>query len=285
MKLLLLPLRLIFSSFAIRLYLIAIVAAFLWVTHKKVMTYLCTVEKFMVEPNNVDLSNLPSWADDRMRTEIQSSFPYRRRFTIFSPDIEERLVEAYRDNPWVLRVKGFRKELPDRILFSLVLRRPAVTVQYKGIYYIVSRDGIVLPRTYPEPPSFGKRLYILAGVPTPPAEFGARWEDEALSAGVSVALALEKYAVRNLVDVRTIDVSNVRGRLAPQLSEIVLWTGVGVPILWGRAPSTRMYGELPVEKKIENLRAVLEFSPDLYGLEYAKIQFDRPYVRLKGYGT
>lgn len=281
LRFLLLPFTLMFSSAALKVYFIAVVAAFFWVAHKKVMAYLCTVEEFMVSPTELNFGNLPSWVDDGIRKEIETSFPYREKFSIFTSAIEERLKRSYASNPWVLDVRNFRRQFPHKIHFSLLLRCPVVSVERNGVFYIVSADGVLLPRTYDAPPTIRRRLYLLTGVTSSPPEFGQRWDDDAVRNGISVALALEEHSVHKLVEIGSIDVSNIGGRINPCKSEIVLLTGAGVPIHWGRAPITKMYGEVSVEQKIKNLRTVLRFSPDLYGLEYAKIQFDRPYVKLR----
>lgn len=199
--------------------------------------------------------------------------------------IEEVGLRLARD-PWVRRVVQVRRVYPHRIEAQVELRRPLAYVVCggardpgpgrRGAY--VDDEGVRLPDFQTGGP-WAAGCVDVEGVDAPPPAPGDAWLHPGVQGALEVAEVLQRDGVARSLLIARIDVSNIGGRRDPRESEIFLWTASGVPVAWGRPPTSARFGENLVDLKMKHLALALESFPGLQGLERVDLRFDRVVVR------
>lgn len=249
------------------------------IIHRRVYDGMLLENPNQIETATLNVDVTPSWAIAAADDPAPVPFPFPARISpLKTPDFTKRLAAFYESSPWVDRVEKIEVRLPNQVKVRLVVREPVVAVKYGDTHYLVDKRGVRLPGQYADLAQVPYVLFRVSGVQANLPRPGERWADVGIPAGVAVAAALRDGGVEQELEIESIDVANVDGRLDPSRSEIVLHTRERTAIEWGRSPWTKKFGEPTMDAKLENLRLALDAAPGLRGVKYLKLQFDRPYM-------
>jgi len=247
------------------------------------LTVTCTGGEAMDLPRDlsqVRFDQLPEDLPQAWRTQLEAELAGAPRMSLLDP----RAVEAARD--LLLRVTwidpesiAVRSALPDGLQVDFRPRTPRLAVTRNGsLAGVVSADGAVLP----------------GGLP-------AAWTERYLSVPLDETRALgapgSKVADSLLQEALAVwqEADFLRDRVGLQVASIERQSGypreaAGVPpalsfrladgreIAWGRAASSRDPFGVPLARKMERLRRVLEVYPDLAGVD--RLVLDYPDLKL-----
>ena len=249
-----------------------------------------SLDAYLVDPSFFRTeSDVPPWMTRADVDSLRSALGELEPFSVFGEDVRARVDAALDGHPWVRSVRRVERSLPNSAEIVLDLRKPIAWVERRGRFFLVDRHGIRLPGRYLSPvPGLPYPMPVIRGdsrgpqFGPPPEEPGLPWRDEAVSAGLAVAIEL--YALYNaplgeVIEITEIDVSNFGGRIDPARSEILLRTAADASIEWGRSPLYEGYGELPTEDKLRHLALIVAKYPRLEGCESVVVRFDDPTVR------
>ncbi len=174
-----------------------------------------------------------------------------RPLSITDDDLAERIANAFKLHPWIAEVCQVRKYHPARIKVDLVYYRPVLMVQVPGGLLPVDISGVLLPSTDFSPLEAGRypRLVGIDTVPVGPP--GERWGDVRVVGAAAIAAsfgtAWQRLGLERIVPAAMVSV----GRQREETYD--LFTTSGTRVVWGRAPTTDMPGEVPAEEKVARL--------------------------------
>lgn len=199
------------------------------------------------------------------------------RLNLLSEGVLARVRERLTSTSWVKEVWSVEKVFPDRVKFSLVLRRPVAWISHNGSAYLADSEGVRLPvqRTsrgtglLDEDSLRIGHLPVVTGVsrgtslPRP----GDKWKSQRVEEGICVAgylLATPELLTGEAGKIRSIDVSDVtrRGR------GVVLVTEDKKRIEWGRTRLSEKARLITDEQKLANLQLLLKGEPSLEDRSY-----------------
>ncbi len=204
---------------------------------------------------------------------------------IFDRSINAAVDEKISGLPWIRDVKEIRRQLPNRIEISLDFRKPSGIVKLGDERLFVDSDGFWLPDDLyifpPEPASGDLPVIVHDGLRRPPR--GRQWEGRALPAGARLRRFLCEHAVRNLLDITQINVTNVgaeaRGR---NVADITLLAASGAIIAWGTTDAyddieglDRREDEPSDRLKLLRLSEFLNEFPGLENVRHLDLRFHR----------
>ncbi|MBI2900742.1 MAG: hypothetical protein HYY17_11210 [Planctomycetes bacterium] len=241
--------------------------------HKEVYSLVAGRKEYVVTPESLRVALAPKWTGGRNAVDVDLG---PDGWSAFDDEAPARVGRAFEKNPWVRRVTSVQREFPNRLRVRYEFRTPHVTVRTGEGWIAVDRDRVRLPGVWKERPPRALEA-DLVGLGSAP-EAGRMWDDPALAAGIETAELVGREPLLAKAGVTAIDVANLGGRVNPKKSEIAMLTSSGCIVYWGRPESSRKFGELTVAQKIGNLRLVLEAYPNLDGLQYAKVYFEKPAV-------
>lgn len=238
---------------------------------------LRTLEAFEVDPGFMKIREMPPWLDENWAETIPNPFEGRRSVNLFEPGLTEKIHDAFSASPWIEEVSQVRKEFPNRLKIKLRIRTPLAAIPWGDEYLLVDGHGVLLPRRWASVPRFDFPVRVVQGVRRVPPSPGEVWASPGLEAGLRVAALLTGSKKKIFERVTRIDVSLLREDGRSGRTEILLYTAEGGGhIEWGAGPGRRSAVDLPVERKLENLEAVLRNCLDMREVRYATIQFDEP---------
>lgn len=245
-----------------------------------VWDYLIHRPEFLVYPSTFQLAT-PPWASDKLAQEIQKVPGLGECYSIFERGLTRRIARAYESSPWVYEVRQIKREFPNKIDMTLVIRKPVAVVRKGHKYYLADEDGVRLPQDYylwPHPAIKLPMLFQdrLKELPEP----GKSWQDRGVRAGVLLAKFLGENGILDKLKITTIDATNVGQRRRRGDSCLVLLNEDHTRILWGCSPLCAQPGELPDREKLASLLTVAEVEKyDFSKLEYIDVRWERPAAR------
>ncbi len=164
--------------------------------------------------------------------------------------------------PFVAQVLEPRVVWPDGIEIPLRLREPAATVLVGTEYLVVSDDGVLLPGRWPTPPLVTSRFLPVIGPNDdrfehvePGTRLTAPGDVDGLAVAISMRSGLEPDDFA-LTGPPLIDATRARATSVEEPGVRIHFEGRRT-IHFGRAPGAGMPGELPPEKKWEQVRRAL----------------------------
>ncbi len=264
-------------SFSLWLALvIVVVLAIMWLG-KSTWKHLTNRSVFIVSPVKFSFDT-PDWATDRLINEIKNIPGLKREYNIFEKDLTKKIAEAYGKNPLIYKVYYIERELPNTINLKLELRRPIAIVKRKGKEYLVDKNCVRLPDEFYEYPERDKNpVYVICNSFSKIPEYGEKWDDRSIKEGVNLLNYLKYNGIDKLLEIATIDVSNVAKRLKSGKSDIILRTEKGTMIKWGCPPSCEKPNELSNYEKLQNLLSVVkEEGTTLANMEYVDVRWKVP---------
>ena len=217
------------------------------------------MEAFQLRP--VDMPIRSSWLraraarEDFVRTD--TSGVLGRRCSIFAPDLARRVADAYRQSPWVRRVRAVRKVFPNSLEVNLEFREPFAIASVRETLYCVSDDAMHLhPEVYQLTPDRISKLGPLLVLPKdePVPENGRKWENVSMLGGIELARLCREY-LPEMPGVSRIEVETAHeGAGMPTVEAWIVLKG-GPRVRWGRVPVGR---GSPVEvSKLDKMTALL----------------------------
>ncbi len=232
--------------------LLAIIAAawFLWVLEDGVEAADFT----RVETADVRLDVGAGWSDPRWQALVAERVSHTAPFDCEDADAAAAIVSELRLLPFVLSVAPPEVLWPDGLRIQIEMRTPIACVKVGREFLGIANDGMLLPGAWPTPPAREQGFLPVISMD----ENAARnlrpgevlWNDcvaDALSVASSMWAELEGEDLARLgysiIDARKARLTSV------EEPGTILYLENSRRILFGRAPSTREPGELPVATK------------------------------------
>ncbi|HLG30287.1 MAG TPA: hypothetical protein VI387_08770 [Candidatus Brocadiales bacterium] len=246
--------------------------------------YLINLDTFKVKPGTFSF-DLPSWAKVELLDKIRKAPIVEESHSIFERDLTKNIAEAYSGKPWVAKVHYVKKEFPNKIKIKFSLRKPFAVVKKGESFYLLDSDCVRLSeKLYYWPDDNPEALFIRSNKLSKAPAYWEKWDDAGVQAGVNLVKFLRKNKVHKLLNITTIDVSNVNTKHDSAKSDIVLTTKNGTQIKWGcsSAPGgCKMPGELSDTEKLQNLLSVAKAEGrNLSRMEYVDVRWDIPQGKL-----
>ncbi len=197
---------------------------------------------------------------------------------LFEKGLSQEVAGEKEAIPWVKKVHSVRRGFPDKLLVQLEIRKAVAVVKREETFYLLDKEGMVLPEAYfawPEdqdklPCIESRRLRV---TPKP----GQRLEDKGVLAGIELVCFLKEEGIHKLVNLRSVDVTGVGWSRSQGESDIVIWTQSGVAIKWGCPPLCGHTDELSNEQKLKNLLSVVKAEgTKLDQMQYIDVRWKLP---------
>ena len=235
--------------------------------HREIYSFVMSDANYSADVGRLHSAAVPKWADTSdyrvITMDILNTLDDK-----FVEDVYNKLGE----DAWIRKIISVERRYPNYAVAKVELRQPFVAVKMGKSYFFVDIDGVRLPGRYTAIPKEYKGMQVAVGVNGAIPTAGKKWLADEVSAAVELAGVIYKNkSTFSNIDVSAIDVSNINGRIDRRRSEIVLKTANGADIYWGRAPSTKMFGEISVEEKLKNLNMLTRVYPKLAGVKYSKL--------------
>ena len=257
---------------AVHAMIILLVGGFAVLALMTVDRYVKGLEEFRFEQLKLEL---PRWCPDELAKHLNNLPEDFSNRSLYDPELVGDVARRYRGDHWVREVVFVRTEFPRTLAVSLDLRRPEYAVERIGRYTLVDREGYVLPARYGRWSEPDNPLQFIWGVRSSPPPAGQRWNEPALHGGIeTLAVIARRAAVAKALTITGADVANFGGAIDSTASDIDIITAGGCKIWWGRAPSTKTFGEIPAEKKLDCLEKDLEEHPGLKGISTIDLRWN-----------
>ena len=237
--------------------------------------WVATLDMFRVK--KASMTNAPDWLPPSVKNQLEEIPSLKKGVSIFEPDLLLEIQANYVRSGWVKEVESVRKSFPDKIRCKLELRRPCGAVLSKW-FYLTDFEGVRLPGAYEKWPSEGFDGPMITGTRGPVPPVRGTWQDESLHAAVAVLKVLSASGVGKKLQIKSIDVSNLGGKVNRGESDIVVRTAEGVEVWWGRRPGSKRMGERPAGEKVAELNEIVR-EDSLEKYRYIDLRFE-PAVKM-----
>jgi hypothetical protein len=216
---------------------------------------------YTLKIDDIQITPLPDWVHSDLRAEALANLG--GNLSINDPALARRIADALATHPWVAQVQQVRKLYPAAVRVDIVYRRPACMVVVPRGLLPVDSQGVLLP-TGDFSPVEAERYPRLAGISTNPVgPVGTCWGDPNVVGGAQVSAAIgDAWGELKLDHIAPAVPVGTEPR--PELL-YKLYTRRGTCILWGRAPTTDMPGEVPASDKVARLKKYIAENGSLEG--------------------
>ncbi|MDX9701891.1 MAG: FtsQ-type POTRA domain-containing protein [Candidatus Auribacterota bacterium] len=176
---------------AIFVVVVGVIALFGWYVNK----YMSTDEAFNIQDIVVENNVLIS------RHQILDTMGISEGLNLFSVDVKQCTRELLK----LPSIKGvlIEKQYPAKIIVRVSERFPIFQF-YKGCYFFVDEDGVILDTMSRQA---DPTLPVVVGIDIPVINFGTRLEETQLQLALQAVRAFNDSAVKNTINVCTIDMS------------------------------------------------------------------------------
>ncbi len=238
-------------------------------------------DRFMIDPRVLIEESLPSWMPTALAMDMQSSIRSIEAHSIFEPRLGDHLRnELVKASPWIRGVSEFERVFPNRARIALELERPAISADHQGKRYLISEAGKVLAAVdasleFPFPFLVLDVMGARFG-PVPVVGKITTNEDLLLAAKSVAELASMPEADRaTFASLQPVAIDLDSGHHNPQVGKDEVFIRLAdnnVLIRWGR-PRDTGFGklEIPVERKMQHLRQLIQSYPKLVGLQEVRL--------------
>lgn len=213
--------------------------------------------EYQVAFGEIELSPKPSGQVpvDLVR-QIQRQHDFPEWVSTLDQNLTQRLSTAFREHPWIERVREVRMSYPPRIEVQVEYRRPVALVALKAGLYPIDPEGVLLPPADFSPQDANRYPVVqnVRSVPNGPA--GQPWGDPVVLAAARLADVMQN-------DWPELQLSAI---MAPKPDKAIvdpaeliftLSAQGGSKIVWGRAPGSGHPGELTAVQKIGRMHKYL----------------------------
>ena len=179
--------------------------------------------------------------------------------SLLEPGLLDKVRQVYSSSPWVEEVCSLRRVYPNKISIEFVPRYAAVQVRHDGYYWLVARDGVLLPadgvkKAYPGLP-------IIKGDIEKRPENGHIWHSDGVSGALKAFAELNDSDIADELQVSGIEIKapgfidrlKRPGKSRPRL---LIKTDKNITIMWGTCEGSYP-GELRPAEKIFMIRKLL----------------------------
>jgi hypothetical protein len=230
---------------------------------------------YFVGPQDVEITPPPEWIRSDIRADVFRSASLDGHLSIMDDSLLERIRGAFSLHPWIAKVRRVSKHHPAKVRVELEYRQPVLMVETPGELLPVDAQGIVLPRGDFSPVE-KSRFPKLAGVNTGPlGAAGERWGDARVVGAAEIAAAIGP----SWQELKLAEIVPAFASSAPEDCVYMLRTRSGTRIVWGRAPGSKMPGEMPAADKLSRLKQYATAHGTLEGRNGPQ-EFDIRNVRL-----
>jgi len=242
-------------------------------------------ERYRLRSGPVEVVRRPSWMPPPLAAEIGTSLEGLEGRELLSPRFHEEFRQRLLRHPWVREVRSLQLIYPDRLAFTVEVRRPVARVRTRGGSIPVAGDGVRVPLAAGESPRRPYPELLVDEVRTLPAP-GRPFREPAVAAGAQVAEVWSRSSspwLRERLPISALDLSNHGGRRDRRRSEVDLLHRHGqgeLRIEWGRPPG-RDHREPDPQTKLRNLERAVRVLPSLAAVDVISVRFDEPFLRLK----
>lgn len=226
-------------------------------------------KRFQIPVNELKLGSPPAYLSKKTCQDIERLQLPKEYSNAFESRLIPSLAYTLEQMPWVDKVEELRLEYPNRIHFKLSLLDPSARVKVGPRSLAVASDGRRFPERYLAPKdSPGARLL--------PELRGWQWRFDGRPVLVQVLTlvdSLRSHGLLKRLGLVAIDIQNLKGRVDPRQSEVVLVTASGLRIDWGRLESSQgIHFSFP--QKLARLKDFLDRGPDLKTVQSVSFRWD-----------
>lgn len=197
---------------------------------------------------------------------------------LFDRGLTQEVAKKLEGIPWVKRVSSAKRVFPNTLRVQLELRKAIAVLKTDKAFYLLDEEGMVLPEShFSWPKDQGETPYIESKkLRTVPRE-GQKLEDKGVLAGIELISFLKENRVHKIMNLRSVDVTNVGWGRNRGESDITIWTDSGVAIKWGCPTLCGHVDELSDGQKLENLLSVVKAEgAKLSQMEYIDVRWKLP---------
>lgn len=198
------------------------------------LNYFYKSEYFKVK--NIDIQNNTHYKDEEVKVLI-SEVMGANIFEINKKRVEETIA---RELNWVKEAE-LRKIFPDKVIIKLDERKPYLKIVYKGKYFLMDSEGVVLDKIEKEDLDEYKDLILVRNVVNYSVNIGEKIAKKNALSCVDIYRAFDNQIKSIIKEARLED--NISG-------DIVFETYNGVEIIFGNSSE--------IVKKVENLKQLLK---------------------------
>jgi len=221
---------------------------------QQVRHHVLASSEYLVDPQQIAITPPPRWIHADIRAEAVREASMDGPLSLLDRELTVRVASAFAAHPWVAQVERVSKHYPAGLDVELVYRKPVAMVEVDdgtGVLPI-DADAVVLPTS--DFTAADAEAYPRIGEihTTPSGPVGTRWGDDSVLGAAQIATALSEDW-KSLGLSRIIPIGKKPGRTGTE-PVFALVTTAGTQIYWGRAPSTKLPGELPVGEKLAVLK-------------------------------
>jgi hypothetical protein len=229
--------------------------------------------EYLVATEQIQLNQPPRWIPSSFVAQVAQGGQLPPDLKLLSPTLMEDVRAAFLLHPWVDEVVSITARSPAGLSVRLKYRHPVAMVETAQGLYPIDANSVLLP-----PDDFSvndaREFPIVGGVrSTPQGPAGTAWGDPVVLGAARLADALaSRWKPLGLERIECPRVTN-GGSAAPISGEALLPAGTyglvsrGSLIVWGRATTELVAGELSLEQKLGRL--------DKYHTDFGG--FDKPH--------
>ena len=164
-----------------------------------------------------------------------------------------------------------RRTFAGQLLIRCEFREPLAMVKSADHYYLVDRNGYLLPGLYQRQALDACGLMEIRGTTGTVPLVGKLWANADLQNGLKLVKLLRTVPFQQ--QIQAIDVTNFRGRVDPTASWIILVTDRNTVIRWGRPPGQERGLEITADEKLALLTGIYQ--------RHGHIDFGRSFVDVR----
>jgi hypothetical protein len=235
--------------------MIVIVAVGLgYVVWQQVRGHVLSSTDYQLEPQKIVITPAPAWIRADVKAEVLRDAGFNAPLSLLDEELTLHLASAFAAHPWVAHVVRVSKRYPAGLEVTLAYRKPVAMVEVQSDSALpVDVQGVVLPSG--DFDAAEAALYPRIGEihTTPSGPVGTRWGDPCVAGAAQIAAVVA-------ADWKSLDFFRIvpagrkpGGRNGVEYAYSIL-THSGTKVVWGRAPSTDLPGELPSDDKLAALR-------------------------------
>lgn len=213
---------------------------------------------YRLTADRIELSSRPLWIPPSLQSDAianNSNVFDNEPLSLLNPKLAEKLINAFRAEPWVREVNSVRLEYPATVLVDAQFRKPVAFVEKESTFkdgvssrmaYQIDADGVLLPTDFlaavvsTNPSSIHDYLWIQGIHSTPIGDYGKPWNDPILEEAALLADFL-RSSFRSLGIAKILIPDEKENNNVPieELSSQRIWhleTVKGHEIIWGPFP-------------------------------------------------
>ena len=226
--------------------------------------------QYTVDPGRIELAAAPSWATGSLAEQLKLDIEEDLRAdladlpeaTAFDDEVMQTVSERIAKSAWVKRVVRIERRFPEdgeghsRLIATLEIRTPAVSIETAERYVLIDGEAVVLPLMLPknaENPylafanQLARPLRNVRGVEGTAPAAGQTWSNEQVSAALSMERVIRQSELEKTLPIEGMELigipqqADARGRVHYEMAGGVVLVPdqtrmPGTRLLWGRPP-------------------------------------------------